>query len=381
MSGHIRPPGKGAWELKFDVRSDTGERKTRYATVHGGKREAQRKLTELLDQANKVTLLEPSKETVAQFLERWLRDWAAINVSPKTGERYGQLVRTYAAPYVGAVQLQKLSGAHLGELYALLMRTEDVRRPLAPRTVGHVHRVLHKALAVAGEWGLISGNPADRVKPPRVDEVEIEILSEAQIGQMLARFRDEPLYPLVALALGTGMRRGELLALSWGNIDLDANRVRVDRSLEQTRQALRFKSPKTRNGRRSISLPASIAGDLRSYRIAQQELWLKLGAGKITDETLVFPDIHGQPRKPDAVTKAWRRSLARLRLPPVSLHALRHTHASQLIASGMDVLTISRRLGHASPTVTLGVYGHLFENTDDRAAQVIEAAIVRAKTE
>jgi integrase len=177
------------------------------------------------------------------------------------------------------------------------------------------------------------------------------------------------------------MRRGELLALSWGNVDLDANKVRVARSLEQTRAGLRFKSPKTRSGRRTISLPASIAVDLRLYRVAQQELRLKPGAGKITEDTLVFPDIHGQPRKLDAVTKAWRRGVARQRLPLVSLHALRHKHASQLIASGMDVLTISRRMGHASPTITLGVYRHLFANTDDRAAQVIDAAIARATTE
>jgi integrase len=115
MTGHIRARGKGAWGLKFDVRSDTGERKTRYATVHAGKREAQRKLTELLDKANKGTLLEPSKETLADYLERWLRDWAAINVSPKTGERYGQLLRSYVSRHVGAVRLQKLGGAHLGE--------------------------------------------------------------------------------------------------------------------------------------------------------------------------------------------------------------------------------------------------------------------------
>lgn len=187
MTGHIRARGKGAWGLKFDVRSDTGERKTRYATVHGGKREAQRKLTELLDKANKGTLLEPSKETLADYLERWLRDWAAINVSPKTGERYGQLLRSYVSRHVGAVRLQKLGGAHLGELYALLMRADEGRKPLAPRTVRHVHRVLHKALAVAGEWGLIAGNPADRVKPPHVGEMEIEILAEVQVGQVLAK--------------------------------------------------------------------------------------------------------------------------------------------------------------------------------------------------
>ena len=112
----------------------------------------------------------------------------------------------------------------------------------------------------------------------------------------------------------------------------------------------------------------------------QQRLRLKLGMGKAPDNALVFPNLDGGLRSPNAVTKEWSVAASGLGLP-VTLHALRHTHASQLIASGMDVLTISRRLGHGSPTITLGVYGHLFSNTDDRAAQIMEAAFGRAITE
>jgi len=103
--------------------------------------------------------------------------------------------------------------------------------------------------------------------------------------------------------------------------------------------------------------------------------------GKMLDGGLVFPRWDGSPRSPNSVTKEWIRALRELKLPAVSLHALRHTHASQLIASGMDVLTISRRLGHGSPTITLGVYGHLFSNTDERAAQLVEMAFGRTLTE
>ena len=374
MKGHIRPRGD-AWELKFDVASDTGERKTRYVTFRGGKRAAQRKLTELLDQANKSTLIEPSKDTLGQYLDRWERDWVASNVGPKTGERYRELVKTHIRPHLGAIPLQKLRPANLGELYARLLREgRGAGQGLAPRTVGHVHRVLHKALAVALDWELVPNNVADRAKPPRVAAGEIEIMTEDQVADALAKLRGRAIYPIVALALATGLRRGELLALTWENVDLDAAKLRVERSLEQTKGGLNFKSPKTRHGRRGVSLSPWIVRDLRAHRKAQQELRLRLGLGQLPDDALLFTNLEGGPRSPNAMSKEWVRSAAQLKLPRVNFHAFRHTHASQLIAAGMDVLTISRRLGHGSPTITLGVYGHLFSNTDDEAARIMERA-------
>jgi integrase len=143
--------------------------------------------------------------------------------------------------------------------------------------------------------------------------------------------------------------------------------------LEQTKAGLRFKEPKTRYGRRSIAAPAYLMAELRAHWKARQEQNLALGAGKLAPDSLVFATFDGKPRSPNALTKEWSVAAKAMGLG-MSFHALRHTHASQLIASGLDVLTISRRLGHGSPTITLGVYGHLFSNTDDRAAQALDAA-------
>jgi len=377
MSGHIRRRGTHSWELKFDVGTDpvTGRRMTRYETFRGSKRDAQRRLTELLGKVDAGILIERSKETVSEYIERWKRDWVASNVSCKTGERYRELAETHIRPHLGAIPLQKLRPAHLGELYAKLLREgRGEGRGLAPRTVGHVHRVLHKALAVALDWDLVSSNAADRVRAPRVVAGEVEILTEQQVSEVLTRLHGRALYPIVALALATGLRRGELLALSWGNVDLDAAKLRVERSLEQTKEGLHFKSPKTRHGRRVVSLSPWIVRDLRAHRKAQQEQRLRLGLGQLPDETLLFPNPDGDARSPNAMSKEWTRTAAQLRLPRVNFHAFRHTHASQLIAARMDVLTISRRLGHGSPTITLTVYGHLFSNTDDEAARIMERA-------
>ena len=170
------------------------------------------------------------------------------------------------------------------------------------------------------------------------------------------------------------MRRGEMLALRWRDVDLDAAELQVQQSLEETNSGLRFKAPKTKFGRRTISLPASIVKELRAHRVTQNEERLALGLGKDAPEALVFRRADGSPMLPDSVSSEWRRAVVALKLPKVSLHALRHTHASQLIASGMDVLTISRRLGHGAPSITLDVYSHLFKPTDRGAAAIFDKA-------
>lgn len=383
MTGHIRRRGSRSWELKFDLGTDplTGKRLTRYHSFKGTKREAQIELTRLMAGAADGNYIDPSKITLGEYLDRWDQDWAVVHVSPKTIERYRELLKNHVRPHLGAVRLQRLRPVNLSQLYAKLLREGRGDAGLSARTVGHVHRVLHKSLVVAGEWGLIQQNPASIAKPPVASSAEVEILTEADATMVLRQLRGRSLYPIVALALATGMRRGELLALTWKNIEFEGTRLHVEHSIEQTKTGLRIKSPKTRYGRRVISLPAWIMTDLREHWRAQQEMRLRLGLGKASDDELVFPNLDGQPRSPNAVTKEWATAATRLGLAKVSLHALPHTHASQLISSGMDVLTISRRLGHGSPMITLSVYGHLFTNTDDRAAQIMQAAFGRATTE
>jgi integrase len=375
MKGNITRRGKRSWRIKFDIGIDhlTGKRQTRYVTVQGTKKEAETEAAKIIAGLSAGTYVEGSKETVAQFVERWLADWATGNTSPKTLERYGQLLRLHVARLMGATPIQKVNASTLQSMYATL-----IREGLAPRTTLHVHRVVHRMLRHAAQWGVVHSNAASLVDAPTVTATEIDILTSPQVKHMLVGFKVTPLYAFTTLALGTGMRRGELLALRWQDINLDGAVLQVERSLEQTKAGgLRFKPPKTKYGRRSIPLPATTVAELRAHRRVAQELRLALGGGKLPDDALVFPEADGSPRSPNAATKAWKKAAEGLGLT-VSLHALRHTHASILIASGLDVLTISRRLGHGSPAITLTVYGHLFRQ-DDRAAQILEAAFVGAE--
>jgi integrase len=210
--------------------------------------------------------------------------------------------------------------------------------------------------------------------------VRSPILTEEQIGAVLRYLEGRTMRPIVSFLLGTGARRGEALALRWKDLDLDKGMVRIERSLEQTKAGLRFKAPKTKNGRRNVTIPPWLVAELRTHRTRQQERWLSLGMGRAPDDSLVFARWDGATRSPHWLTQKFAQAMAALKIN-CTLHGLRHTHVSQLIASGLDVLTISRRIGHASPAITLGVYGHLFSNTDARAAEIMEATFARVRTE
>jgi integrase len=385
MSGHIRRRGERSWELKYDAGRHplTGKRQIRYVSFKGTKREAQAELVKLMHSVNTGTDVDPTKISLSEFCDRWVRDWASTNVSAKTFERYGQLVTNQIKPHIGAMQIQKLRPVHLQELYAKLLRSGGIDGgPLSARTVGHSHRLIRRILGHAVTWGMMANNPAAAVSPPRVPHSEIEIASDAEIKRVLDRLRerDRPLYVIAVLALATGMRRGEILALRWS--DVEDGWIRIERSLAQTRAGLKFKLPKSKNSRRTVTIPASVAAELRAHKTSQQELRLKLGMGRGSPDDLVFPARDGSPWKPNGLTNGWLRATMAVAVGRrISFHSLRHLHVSNLIAAGVDILTVSRRVGHASAAITLSVYGHLVPNADDRAAQAIEAMFARVGME
>jgi integrase len=374
MRGNLTRRGRRSWRLKYELGRDpvTGRRQTRYATLRGTRAQAQAEAAKIMAAVATGQHVDPSTETVAQFVERWLRDWADDNVSNQTWAGYAQMLRKHLCSRVGSTPIQKLTPAHLQSVYAAMAQDG-----LADRTRLHLHRITRGMLKHAAQWGVVPRNVADMIDAPRVRAEEIEILTSEEVRVVLETLRGQPLYPIAALALASGLRRGELLALRWQDIDLDDGALRVEQALEETKRGgLVFKQPKTRHGKRVVTLPPSTVAVLRDHWKAQQEQRLFLGLGRAERSSLVFPNVDGSPRSPNALTHQWRGAMKAAGIG-ATFHSLRHTHASTLIAAGLDVLIISRRLGHGSAAITLGVYGHLFK-PDDRAAAIMETALTGA---
>ena len=380
-AGHIRRRGKASWELKFDAGRDpmTGKRHIQYHSFRGTKREAQVKLAGLIAAVGAGTYVEPSKVTISEHLRARVDQWErAGDISARTAQRYRQLVENQIVPHLGDKLLQKLKRLDI-EAWHTALRLGGRRRGkggVAARTIGHAHRVLSKALSDAEKDDLVTRNVCKIEPPPKVEDSEMRILLKDEMSALVAAMRAHPIGALAIVGLFTGMRLGEVLALRWSNADLDKGIIYVREALEETRaHGIRMKPPKTKRGRRDITLPAIVVETLRDHRRRHLEFRMQLGLGRPADTALVFPDIEGQARSPSDTSRDWGLAAGALGMPDVTFHALRHTHASQLIDAGVDVVTISTRLGHASPTITLQVYAHLFRKDDSKAADAINAAL------
>jgi len=267
MKGHIRERSPGCWAIVLDHHDPvTGDRKRRWYSFKGTKRQAQIRCAELVAELQNGTSVDPSKITVVEFLDRFDRDWAALHISARSRDRY-RFALDHVRRHLGDRRLQKVQPADIAALYASL-----TREGLAPRTTRMVHTALHRALGQAKNWGILRDNPADIAKPPKAPSNETPMLQPDQAAALLDRLRGQPLYLIASLALGTGLRRNEMLGLRWQDVDLDAGRLTIEQSLEQTAShGIRVKGPKTKHGRRTISLPAHLVTELRQHWREQQE--------------------------------------------------------------------------------------------------------------
>ncbi len=380
MKGHIRQRGKRSWAVVLDLGRDAdGRRRQRWHTVHGTKKDAQRELARLLHELNTGAYVEPARMSVGEYLERWLADYAKNSVAAKTFERYAEIVRVNLKPALGHLPLPKLQPLHIQSYYskALSEGRRDGRGGLSAQTVLHHHRVLHVALAQAVRWQLLSRNPADAVQPPRAAKTEMRALTEDETAKLLRAAAWSTLYMPILVSVTTGLRRGELLGLRWVDATLDHGELAVRRSLQQTRDGLTYKEPKTACARRTVTLPPLTVEALRQHKVSQTEQRLRLGP-IFEDNDLVFPRPDGRPWSPDAFTSAFSAFIRRSGLPRIRFHDLRHSHASQLLRQGVHPKVVSERLGHSTVGITLDTYSHVLPGLQRDAALGIDLALRKA---
>jgi len=372
MRGHITKRGKDSYSIVLNLGRDpsTGKRKQQWVSVKGTKREAEKRLSELLNQLDNGVYMKSGKTTLSDFLERWLKDYAYSNLAPRTAEGYETIIRQHLMPKLGSIPLTHMKPEHIQRYYAnaLINGRCDGKGALNPLTVRHHHMTLHNALKCAVKWGLLVRNPADAIDAPRTTHTEMKVMSEEDLNRFLEVTKPTPYYSLFYLALFTGMRRSELLGLRWYDVDLLLCQISVSRTMHRLKNGdIVFRPPKTSKGRRIVSLSPSTTLVLKDHLEKQETIRLLQGL-RLDDGDLVFSKEDGSPLEPNVVTSTWLRLAKRAGLAGIRLHDARHTHASLILKQGVHPKIVQERLGHSTIAITLDTYSHVAPGLQEAAA-------------
>jgi integrase len=355
----------------------TGSRKVKFISLPDatGKREAQQALARIVTELDSGTFVEPDKTTVAIFLQRWLAH-IKTQISAASFVRYCEYANTIV-PILGAVRLTRLRPENISEMYAKALeggRRDGRGRGLSPRTIRQVHTMLKQALTQACVWRAIPYNPAALVKPPKVQRKEMKTIDTEATARMLDAARQTPIFVPVLLGVLCGLRRGEICALRWRNVDLENGQLAIVASRSRGEHGRPIeKGTKTGRGR-LIALPLLAVTELRQYRRRQAERLLRLGVA-LSEDHYVCARLDGGPSHPTRLTRLFSEFMRDHKLPPIRFHDLRHTHATHLLGVGVHPKIAQERLGHSSIAVTMDTYSHAMPNMQADAVSKLDAAL------
>ena len=364
--GSIFKRSDGRWAAY--VSTGGGDRRYLYGRT---RQEVAQKLLGALKAHGDGLPLPGERETVGSFFPTWVAG-QRHRLRPSTWTRYEQYIRVHVVTQIGSVPLSKLSPQHLDRLY-----DNRLRAGLSTTTVLHIHRVIHRGLESAMRYGLVARNVAKLVDPPQARHFEMAVLSVEQVHQLLDAAGGPPLEALIAVAVSTGMRKGELLALRWADVDLERRVVSVKGTLQRINGELRTVQPKTRKSRRQVELATFAVDALRRHKAAQAQQRLLVGPDW-NGLDLVFPNVYGRPQEGwHLVYSRFYRLLDKAGLPRIRFHDLRHTAASLMLSRGVHPKIVSEMLGHSTIAITLDLYSHVTPTMQRRAADAMDELMRR----
>jgi integrase len=333
------------------IKLEDGKLKTRSAKTQ---REASVQLKQMQRELEQGTLATGPHQTIGQFLEHWLERVHKPTIRESSYVRYRTILNQHLLPGLGSLQLQRLTPEHIEALYK---RKQE--EGLSARTIRTIHVVLHRALETAIRRRYIARNVCDDVSLPRLSRHEIQPLTSEQAHTLLAAAQGHRLECLLAVALATGMRRGELLALRWQDVDFEQNSLYVRHTVNLfERRGYIETEPKTQSSRRSIILPSFVIEALKRHRVRQAEARLKAGFAW-EDHGLVFCNTYGRYTDPASLRRLFKGLLKQAGLPDMRFHDLRHSAATILLSMGVPAKVIQELLGHSQISMTLGTYSHV----------------------
>ncbi|MCL2496121.1 MAG: site-specific integrase [Clostridiales bacterium] len=370
--GSVRKRPNGSWEGRFSYTDeDTGKRidKSVYATTQT---EAKRKLKELIKQvenmANDDEYVKPSNLTLGEWLDTWMKEYKKNSVRPATYTSYHHNIEKHIRPALGNVELQKLRPDHIQTLLNSMARGSKTKTPLAPWTVLKVKNILSGALEQAIRNQIMPYNPAKATVPPKLEQKDIRVLTETEQKLFIDALKGHRLEALYLLALATGMRRGEIMALTWDCVDFKNKSIAVKGSISRIKDpdtgitALIYSDPKTKSGRRQIPILPNMIPVLQAHQKRQEAEKAEAGSAW-NKQNLVFCSTVGTVIEPRRVCTTMDKITDAAGLPRFTFHALRHTFATRMLEANVPAKVVQDVLGHADVTLTLNTYSHVIGST------------------
>lgn len=360
---HIRKTESGNYEVFMDMGKDPASGKRKQITkTFNTKRDAKDWVAKKRQEKTMGIGTSLTKISVEDYFKRWLEDYALPKLSPTTYSGYEMIVTKHIIPALGALRLDEVKPLHIQSYQNKKLREgrlDGKEGGLSKKTVLQHHRILNRAFKQAVLWQLISYNPVKAVPAPSPEKPEIRTLSIEEVELLLEKAEDTWLYYFIYIAVNTGMRRGELLGLSWDHVDFNGKKIQVTRTLVRTPKAgMVYKGPKNKSSRRVILIAEDDIKVLKKLRIKQNENKLFFGP-EYHNNNLLFCKADGSEIYPNTTTNRFKLLAKRIGLKEVSLHDLRHTHATLMLQAGVHPKVVQERLGHSTITTTLDTYSHV----------------------
>jgi len=368
--GSIFQRKDGRWVAVVDFGRGASGKRQRKSFYGATRREVAEQLKPVLRAQQQGLPIATDRQTVGEYLINWSAG-AQATVRASTWYRYNSLITRHLLPHLGHLGLATLQPPDCGAAFAAMSKLG-----LKPRTIIQARAVLGRALREAEIAGLVTRNAARLARPPRVAHAEMLTLTRIEARTLIEAAQTERLGTIYSVALASGAREGELLALRWADIDWERGSIRIQRTLQRTASALVFTEPKTSSSRRTIPLGVSTMKALQRHRVAQAEERLGCGLGKAAEEDLVFATEAGTPVDAgNFLRRTHYPLLERAGLPRIRFHDLRHTAATLLLEAGVHVKVVAERLGHATPSLVMNTYGHATDRMQKDATTAMEAAL------
>jgi integrase len=353
------------WSFSLDVGRDPVTNKRKQKTVSGfkTKKDAEKACAEMITEIERGNLiLNVKSETVAEFMLSFLDTSVSQNVSPSTYSAQMSWAKNHIIPRIGNIKLVKLTPLHVQAFYK-----DMVDSGLSAGHISNIANLLSKTLRTASEWGFIAKNVASVVKRPSYKPKKMGIWSQEEFEYFLQFTKKSRYHVAYLLALTTGMRISEILALQWDSVDLKNNEIHVKQTVSYTKELGNYikSSPKTAASNRHFSIANFVVGYLKKYKLEQIPNELNLVMSSATNELLFAPVLN----------HTFRKDMKAANVPIIRFHDLRHTHATWLLMSGENVKVVSERLGHANITTTLNTYAHVLPNMQKAVAERMDKNI------